>query len=56
MTTKRMIEIMKAAIVAYAFELEQQDYDSEEELHQVLLNEFGISEKEYKYITGHNNE
>ncbi len=49
-TKKKLIEILQNAIVAYDFELEQQGYDTEEELHTVLLNEFGMTEEEYQYI------
>ena len=47
MTTERLQSILKNAIIAYEFELEQQDYPTEEELHVVLLNEFGMTEEEY---------
>ena len=50
MDTDRLKAILRNAIIAYKFELEQQDYDSEEEEHRVLLNEFGMTENEYRAI------
>ena len=50
MTTERLQSILKNAIIAYEFELEQQDYETEEEIHTVLLNEFDMTEIEYKII------
>ena len=47
MTNERLRSILKNAIIAYEFELEQQDYPTAEELHVVLLNEFEITEEEY---------
>jgi hypothetical protein len=44
--------IIRNAIVAYEFELEQQDYETEEALHAVVLNEFGMTDEEYKEIMG----
>lgn len=46
----RLREILCNAIKAYKFELEQQDYESESEEHAVLLNEFGMTEMEYKEL------
>lgn len=50
MNTERLLSILKNAIIAYEFELEQQDYETEEELHKVVLNEFGMTENEYNYV------
>ena len=50
MTTERLQSILKNAIIAYEFELEQQDSETEEEIHTVLLNEFDMTEIEYKII------
>ena len=49
-STERLLTILKNAIVAYEFELEQQDYETEEELHRVVLNEFVMTENEYNYV------
>ena len=49
---KRLKGIIKNAIIAYEFELEQQDYETPEEEHNVLLNEFGITQEEYDNIMG----
>ena len=49
-SAERFLTILQNAIVAYKFELEQQDYETEEELHKVVLNEFGMTENEYNYI------
>ena len=46
----RYKSILRKAIIAYEFELEQQDYETEEYLHAVVLNEFGITEEEYSDI------
>jgi hypothetical protein len=50
MDENRLLSILKNAIVAYEFELEQQDYETEEELHKVVLNEFGMTENEYNHV------
>jgi hypothetical protein len=50
MNTERLLSILKNAIVAYESELEQQNYETEEELHKVVLNEFGMTENEYNYV------
>jgi hypothetical protein len=50
----RYKSILRNAIVAYEFELEQQDYETEEDLHAVVLNEFGMTDEEYRYIMGVN--
>jgi hypothetical protein len=46
----RYKNILRNAIVAYEFELENQDYETEKELHAVVLNEFGMTDEEYNYI------
>ncbi len=51
MSSKRLREILRHAILAYECELDNQGYESVEELHRVLLNEFSMTEKEYKTIT-----
>ncbi len=56
MNKQKALEILKRAIVAYEFELEQQDYETEEELHQVVLNEFGMTKEEYEYVFNYNAE
>lgn len=48
----RYKNILRNAIIAYEFELDQQDYESEEDLHAVVLNEFGMTDEEYNYIIG----
>ena len=48
----RLREILKNAITAYVFELDQQGYYTDEELYQVLLNEFSITTEEFEYIMG----
>lgn len=48
----RYTNILRNAIVAYEFELEQQDYETETDLHAVVLNEFGMTDEEYKEIMG----
>ena len=50
----RYTKILRNAIVAYEFELENQDYEKEEELHAVVLNEFDMTDEEYRYIMGVN--
>lgn len=51
MNIERARQILRNAIRAYEFELDQQDYDTLEELHRVLLNEFNMTEEEYKWVT-----
>ena len=46
----RYESIIRNAIVAYEFELENQDYETEKELHTVVLNEFGMTDAEYHDI------
>ena len=48
----RLKEILKHAIAAYVFELDEQDYYTDEELYAVLLNEFSMTEEEFQEITG----
>ena len=50
----RYKNILRNAIIAYEFELEQQDYETEEDLHAVVLNKFGMTDEEYRYIMGVN--
>lgn len=54
MTNDRLKAILSRAITAYEFELDQQDYETEEEAHRVLLNEFGMTEGEYQQIRSQN--
>lgn len=51
LSDKRMIELIKKFIPAYELILREQDYNSEEDLHKVVLNEFGMTEEEYKFFT-----
>lgn len=50
----RYKNILRNAIVAYEFELENQDYETEKDLHAVVLNEFDMTDEEYRYIMGVN--
>ena len=52
----RYKNILRNAIVAYEFELEQQDYETEEDLHAVVLNEFGMTDADYNNIMNINEE
>lgn len=52
MKNERLKEILKNAIIAYEYELEEQDYRSAECLHEVVLNELEMTEKEYLEIMG----
>lgn len=52
MKKKRLKEILKNAIISYEYELEEQDYESAECLHEVVLNELQMTEKEYLKIMG----
>ena len=54
MTKERLLKILYNAIIAYESELDNQDYESEEELHDVLLNEFEITDDEYEKILQYN--
>ena len=56
MNRQRALEILKNAIVAYEFELEQQDYKSKKILHSIVLNEFGMTDEEYEYVFKYNTE
>ena len=56
LSRKRVLEILKNAIIAYESELEHQDYKTEEELHQVVLNEFDMADTEYEYVFDYNAE
>ena len=51
LSEKRLRQILRHAIIAYESELDNQDYESEEELRRVLLNEFSMTQAEYKAIT-----
>lgn len=46
----RLKYILRNAIIAYEFELESQDYQSEDVIHAVVLNELEITEEEYREI------
>ena len=46
----RLMFLLRNAIVAYENELEGHDYDTEEELHDVVLNEVEITEAEYRVL------
>lgn len=50
MSKERLKEILYHAIIAYEFELEEQDYSTAEALHEVVLNEFTMTEEEYMEI------
>lgn len=52
----RYKNILRRAIIAYEFELEQQDYETEADLHAVVLNEFGMTDEEYNHIMGSNED
>lgn len=51
LSRKRLTQILRHAILAYECELDNQGYESEKELHRVLLNEFRITEEEYRKIS-----
>ena len=51
LSPKRQMQILRHAIIAYESELDDQGYESEDELHKVLLNEFSMSEDEYQMIS-----
>ena len=51
LSRKKLTQILRHAILAYECELDNQDYESEEELHRVLLNEFKMTEEEYRKIS-----
>lgn len=48
----RTTEILRNAILAYEFELEQQGYKTSADVHSVLLNEFGMTEDDYESVMG----
>ena len=50
MDNKRLKEILRNAICAYESELEEQGYESAEELHRVVLHELGMTEREYMAV------
>ena len=47
-----LVRLLHNAIVAYEYELEQQDYPSAEELHAAVLNELSMTEQEYIMVMG----
>ena len=49
---ERLKEILKNAITSYVFELDQQDYYTDDELYKVLLNEFQMTDDEFVEIMG----
>ena len=51
LSRKRLTQILRHAILAYECELDNQGYESEKELHRVLLNEFKMTEEEYRKIS-----
>ena len=51
LSRKRLTQILRHAILAYECELANQGYESEKELHRVLLNEFRMTEEEYRKIS-----
>lgn len=51
LSRKRLTQILRHAILAYECELDNQGYESEKELHRVLLNEFRMTEEEYRKIS-----
>ena len=50
LSEKRLKQILWHAILAYESELDNQGYESEAELHRVLLNEFSMTEEEYQAV------
>ena len=48
----RLMDIIRHAIVAYFYELDQQDYETDDEMFRVLLNEFNMTEYEFDTIMG----
>lgn len=52
MNFERIMAIMWNTIRAYEDELEQQDYETAEELHNVVLNELSMTEQEYLEVMG----
>ena len=51
LSDERMIELIRKFIPPYEFILHHQDYSSEEEIYKVVLNEFGMTEEEYRFFT-----
>lgn len=51
LSRKKLTQILRHAILAYECELDNQGYESEKELHRVLLNEFRMTEEEYRKIS-----
>ena len=50
----RYKNILRRAIIAYELELKRQNYETEENLHTAVLNEFGMTDEEYNGIMGVN--
>ncbi len=48
----RLTEIIRNAVRAYVFELDQHDYDDDAEIFAVLLNQFEMTESEFNSIMG----
>jgi len=48
----RYKRILRNAITTYEFELERQVGETAADLHTVVLNEFGMTDEEYKEIMG----
>ena len=51
-TKERLATILKQAIIAYIYELDQQDYDTDSDIYTVLLNEFRMTDDEFVNIMG----
>ena len=52
MTESRLKEILKHAITAYVFELDQQDYDTDEGIYTALRCEFHMTKEDFNEIMG----
>lgn len=50
--TTRLKDILRNAIDAYVFELDQHDYESDDEIYSVLLNQFCMNDSDYINIMG----
>jgi hypothetical protein len=50
MTKARLKELLYNAIFACEYEYEQQDFETDKELHGTLLNELEMTEEEYMEI------
>lgn len=48
----RYKNILRRAITAYEFELEQHNYETKTDIHDVVLSEFGMTDEEYNNIMG----